>query len=189
MRSRRPLAFAVACLLGGAALAQAQTYGVGRTPTPDEIRKWDIGISPDGKELPQGHGTAVEGAVVYRQKGCAGCHGASLTGGRAPVLVKADKPAGTDPWELGRVLPFRAPFATVVWDFINRGMPLNREGTLTPDEVYALTAFLLFKNGVIREDEIMDAQTLPRVKMPMRENFAPIPEWKHGAPRLKGYPY
>jgi cytochrome c len=68
-------------------------------------------------------------------------------------------------------------------------MPLNREGTLTADEVYALTAFLLFKNGVIAEDEVLDAQSLPKVKMPMRDAPAPIPEWKHGTSRLKGYPY
>jgi cytochrome c len=103
-------------------------------------------------------------------------------------LLKTDKP-GVDPWELGRVLPFRAPEATIVWDYINRGMPLNREGTLTADEVYALTAFLLFKNGVIAEDEVLNAQSLPKVKMPMRDAPASLPDWKHGTPRLKGYPY
>src|SRR5207249_11701818 len=106
----------------------------------------------------------------------------TLTGGRARTLIKADKPAGTDPWELGRVLPFRAPSAMIVWDFINRGMPLNREGTLTADEVYALTAFLLFKNGVIPEDQVLDAQSLPQVKMPNRDGYV-LPDWKHGMPR------
>lgn len=180
---------AIVLLVGGVALAQSAPYGVGRTPTPEEIRAWDISISPTGTELPPGHGNAKEGAQVYRTKGCAGCHGANLTGGRAPVLIKADKPAGTDPWALGRVLPFRAPYATIVWDYLNRGMPLNREGTLTADEVYALTAFLLFKNGVIAEDEVLDAQSLPKVKMPMRDAPAPLPEWKRGTSRLKGYPY
>src|SRR5678815_2989826 len=121
--------------MGGSALAQSPTYGVGRTPTPEELRAWDISISPTGTELPPGQGTAKEGAQVYRAKGCAGCHGATLTGGRAPILLKADKGPGVDAWELGRDLPFRAPYATIVWDYINRGMPLNREGTLTPDEV------------------------------------------------------
>jgi cytochrome c len=181
----------VTCVLflGSAGLAQSPQYGVGRTPTAEEIRAWDISISPTGTELPQGRGSAKEGAQVYRAKGCAGCHGVNLTGGRAPVLIKADKGPGVDPWELGRVLPFRAPNATIVWDYLNRGMPLNREGTLTPDEVYSLTAFLLFKNGVISEDEVLDAQTLSKVKMPMRDAPAPLPDWKHGTPRLKGYPY
>jgi len=68
-------------------------------------------------------------------------------------------------------------------------MPLNREGTLTADEVYALTAYLLYINDVIPEDEVLDAQSLPKVKMPNRDAFAPLPEWKPGMPRLQGYPY
>ena len=128
-------------LLGSVALAQSPPYGVGRAPTAEEIRAWDISISPTGTELPQGHGTARAGArsIMRRMREM---HGATLTGGRAAaLLLKADKGPGVDPWELGRVLPFRAPYATIVWDYINRGMPLNREGTLTADEVYALTAF------------------------------------------------
>jgi cytochrome c len=89
----------------------------------------------------------------------------------------------------GRILPLRAPFATTVWDYINRGMPLNREGTLTPDEVYGLTAYLLFINGVIPEDLVLDQQNLAAVKMPLGDNYAPLPDWKPRTPRLKGYPY
>jgi cytochrome c len=81
-----------------------------------------------------------------------------------------------------------APFATIIWDYINRGMPIGKEGTLTPSEVYALTAFLLYKNDVIKEDEVMDAQSLPKVKMPNRDGFALPPEWKPREPRLQGYP-
>ena len=84
-------------------------------------------------------------------------------------------------------MPVHSPFATVIWDYINRGMPLGKEGSLKPDEVYALTAFLLFKSGIIKEDEVMDAQTLPKVKMPNAAGFALPPEWKHGEPRLQGY--
>ena len=176
-------------LLGGSALAQSPTYGVGRTPTAEEIRAWDISISPTGEELPPGSGTVEEGALVYRRKGCAGCHGRTGTGGRADRLVKRDAGPDADPWNLGRILPIRAPYATVVWDYINRGMPLNREGTLTADEVYALTAYLLYLNDVIPEDKVLDAQSLPRVEMPNRNAFAPLPDWKPGRPRLLGYPY
>ena len=87
------------------------------------------------------------------------------------------------------LMAVRSPYATTMWDYINRGMPLGREGTLTPDEVYALTAFLLYKNDVIKsEDEVLDAQSLPKVKMPNRDGFAEHPQWKHGTPRLLNYP-
>ena len=115
-------------LLGGSALAQSPTYGVGSTPSAEEIRAWDISISPTGKELPPGRGTAKEGALVYRQKGCAVCHGATGAGGLAPTLLKAKAEPNVDPWELGRVLPIRSPYATTVWDYINRAMPLNQRG-------------------------------------------------------------
>ena len=190
MATRRllPFAFAFASLMGVSALAQSPTYGIGRTPTPEEIRAWDISISSTGEELPPGRGTAKEGAQAYRAKGCGGCHGAAGVGGSAPLLKSKD-PKNPDVWARGRILPLRAPFATVVWDYINRGMPLNREGTLTPDEVYALTAYLLFINDVIPEDQVLDAQSLPKVKMPIGDKYASLPEWKPRTPRLKGYPY
>ena len=174
-------------LMGVAALAQSPRYGVGRTPTPEEIRAWDISIGPTGEELPPGHGTVKEGALVYRAK-CAGCHGATGVEGTAPNL-KSKAGQDVDLWERGRILPLRAPFATTVWDYINRGMPLNREGTLTADEVYALTAFLLYINDVIPEELTLDATSLPKVKMPIGDDYAPLPEWKPRTPRLKGYPY
>ena len=174
---------------------QSPTYGVGRAPTAEEVRAWDIAISPTGKELPPGQGTAKEGAVLYVRKGCAGCHGATGSGGHAPTLVsrKAPPTASSTPCLApcvndANTMGVHSPFATTIWDYINRGMPLGKEGSLTPNEVYALTAFLLHKNDVIKEDEVMDAQSLPKVKMPNREGFALPPEWKHGTPRLQGYP-
>ena len=178
-------------LLGGSALAQSPTYGVGRTPSAEEIRAWDISISPTGEELPPGQGTAKEGALIFAkpifQGGCLACHGPEGQGGRAPRLVKRQAEPGVDPWDLGRILPIRSPYATTVWDYINRGMPVNREGTLTADEVYALTAYLLSMNGVIAEDAVMDAESLPLVEMPNVDNWAPLPDWEPGTPRLPGY--
>jgi S-disulfanyl-L-cysteine oxidoreductase SoxD len=182
------LSVALISLFGVSVLAQSGTYGIGRTPTAEEIRAWDISIGPTGEELPPGKGTSKEGAQLYRSKGCAGCHGATGIGGTAPPLKSKAGPE-TELWARGRILPLRAPFATIVWDYINRGMPLNREGTLTPDEVYSLTAFLLNINGVIPEDQVIDQQSLPKVKMPIGDKYAALPEWKPKTKRLQGYPY
>jgi S-disulfanyl-L-cysteine oxidoreductase SoxD len=195
MRSRKLLLLMMVLGMCQVGSAQSPTFGVGRTPTADEIRAWDISISPDGKELPPGHGTAKEGAQLYVQKGCAGCHGRAGSGAQAPTLIRSD---GTTKSSMpclapcvndANVMALHSPFATVMWDYINRGMPLGKEGSLKPDEVYALTAFLLFKNGVIQEDDVMDAQRLPKVSMPNRQGFTlPPDEWKHGMPRLQHYP-
>ncbi len=171
----------------GATWAQSPTYGVGKTPTPEEIRAEDITISPDGKNLPPGKGTAKEGAVVFAQK-CAMCHGADGASGRAPMLIKPETPVKNASPCLspcigpGSVMALHSPFATVIWDYINRGMPFMMEGSLKPDEVYSVTAFLLFKNGVIQEDAVLDQTTLPQVKMPNRDGYA-VPDWKPGMPR------
>jgi S-disulfanyl-L-cysteine oxidoreductase SoxD len=177
------------------AWTQSPTYGLGRTPSAEEIHKWDIAISPTGKELPSGQGTAKEGAALYVRKGCAGCHGASGSGMHAPTLISR-KDVKPDPSAFclapcvndSNTMSLHSPFATTIWDYINRGMPLGKEGSLAPNEVYALTAFLLYKNGVIKEDDVMDAQSLPKVKMPNRDGFGLPPEWKHGESRLQGYP-
>jgi len=175
--------------------AQSPTFGLGRTPTPEEIRAWDISISPEGKELPPGHGTAKEGEQLFVQHGCATCHGRTGSGSQAPTLIRSDgKTKSSIPClapcvDDTNVMAFHSPFATVIWDYINRGMPLGKEGTLKPDEVYALTAFLLYKNGLIREGEVMNAESLPKITMPNSKGWAlPAEEWKHGMPRLQHYP-
>jgi mono/diheme cytochrome c family protein len=175
-------------LLGSSAFAQSPTYGVGRTPTAEELRRMDISISHEGDELPPGRGNAKQGAQVYELKGCAACHGATGIEGMAPIL-RSKKSAKLPVWERERILPLRAPHATIVWDYIRRGMPAGLEGTLTPDEVYSLTAYLLFLNEVIPEDLVLDRQSLPKVKMPIGDNYAKEHDWKPNTPRLEGYPY
>ena len=194
MGSRKLLMLVMILGLSQIGKAQSPNYGMGRTPTAEEIRAWDISIGTAGKELPPGHGTAEEGAVLYVRKGCPQCHGRAGSGGQAPTLIKSDGkskspyPCLTPCVNDSNVMALHAPFATTIWDYIRRAMPLNQEGTLKPDEVYALTAFLLYKNGVIGEDEVMDPQSLVKVKMPNRNHVALAPEWKHGTPRLQGYP-
>lgn len=135
--------------------AQTPTYrGVGRSPTAEEVRAWDIAIGPEGKELPPGSGTAKEGAKVYAQK-CAACHGATGKEGPRNRLVGGKNPRDIPQYQ----------FATPLWDIINRSMPYDQQGSLSADEVYAVTAFLLQRNGFIQENDVMDAKSLPKVKM------------------------
>jgi S-disulfanyl-L-cysteine oxidoreductase SoxD len=196
MGFRRLLLVAATLGICHTAWTQSPTYGVGRTPSSEEIHAWDISISPTGKELPPGHGTAKEGAALYVRKGCAGCHGANgSSGGHTPTLIsihdtqaKPLVPCLAPCVNDSNAMAVHSPFATTIWDYINRGMPIGKEGTLTPNEVYALTAFLLYKNDVIKEDDVMDQQSLPKVKMPNSAGFALPPAWKHGTPRLEGYP-
>ena len=175
MRFSRFFVTGIVLLAANAALAQTPTYkNVGRAPTKEEIQAWDISAGPDGKGLPSGQGTAKEGAPIFAAK-CAVCHGANaegakigprLTGGKAEIETFTTlKPV--------RTLGAYWPYATTVWDYINRAMPRNNGGTLTPNEVYALTAFVLAKSSIIKEDDVMDAKTLPKVEMPNRNGFVP----------------
>ena len=174
--------------LGSPAFAQSPTYGFGRTPTAEELRRMDISIGSTGEELPPGRGTAKEGAQVFEQKGCIACHGPAGMGGMAPEL-QSKKGHDVPIWQRERILPLRSPFATTVWDYIHRGMPAGNEGTLTANEVYSLTAYLLFINKVIPEDEVLDQQSLPKVKMPIGDDYGKLHEWKPNTPRLEGYPF
>ena len=165
------------------AQGQTSTYNLGKTPTAEEIRAWDLAVSPAGKELLPGKGTVPEGAKLYAQK-CAACHGPTgAEGPMAPRLVGGVGTMNSDRPQ--RTIGSYWPFATSIWDYINRAMPLNQEGTLQPDEVYSLTAFLLYRNGIIPESEVLDAESLPKVRMPNREVYRPPPisEWKPGMPR------
>ncbi len=138
----------------------------GRPATPEEIARLDFSINPvTGAELPPGKGTAKEGAPLFASK-CAVCHGP--TGHEGGVLgYPIVGPKGTR----GGIQSL--PFTSTIWDFINRAMPRFNEGTLTHDQVYALTALLLFRAGIIGEDDVMDAKTLPKVQMPNRYGFVP----------------
>lgn len=175
MRFSRFFLAGIALLATNAVLAQTPDYkNVGRTPTKEEIQAWDIAIGPDGKGLPAGQGTAKDGAPIFAAK-CAVCHGAEGQGGAIGPRVVGGK---ADTETLTTVRPVRTvggywPYATTVWDYINRAMPRSQSGTLTPNEVYALTAFILAKSNIIKEDEVLDAKTLPKVEMPNRNGFVP----------------
>ena len=164
------LAATVAAALS--AFAQTPDYAnVGRAPTTEEIRSWNLIIGPAGKELPPGSGTAKDGAKIFAAK-CAMCHGATAEGTQlAPRLVGGQGTITT--LQPVRTIGSYWPFATTVWDYVNRAMPRGQEGTLHPDEIYSLTAFILFRNGIIQETDVMDAKALPKVQMPNRNGFIP----------------
>jgi cytochrome c len=148
-----------------AALAQSQPRIYPNLGTPlsqAEIQSFDRMIGPQGKELPPGRGTAKEGVEIFAKR-CEICHGKN---GLVRSLV-----SGSPGQERGG--PSYYPYATIAWEYINRTMPPSNPGSLTPNEVYALVAFLYSRNGIIQENDVMDEKTLPKVEMPNRNGFVP----------------
>lgn len=153
-------------------------YGIGHSPSKEFINNWDIAIGPDGAELPDGRGTVAEGAIVYGER-CAACHGPSGREGPDPILVGGQGTlASAKP--LFTVGSYWA-YATTLYDYIYRAMPFVTPGSLTPNEVYALCAYLLNANGIIADDALMDRESLPAVHMPNRDGFIPDPRPDVGA--------
>lgn len=149
--------------------ANGQHYGFGTPATEEEIAGWDIDVKPDGTGLPPGSGTVEDGKRLFQQYGAA-WHGAEGEGTEyAPALVggmgtlDSDKPVKT----VGSYWPY----ATSVFDFIRRAMPASAPQTLTDDEYYALTAWVLWANGIIDENQVIDQDTLPQVVMPNKDGF------------------
>ena len=163
----------VMMLVGAATVtAQSPKYGVGRPATPEQIRDLGAAIAPDGSGLPEGSGTVAVGREVFTAR-CSKCHGEKGSGALGPALVGGQ---GT----LATAKPVKTvgsywPYATTVWDYINRAMPFDQPGLLRPAEVYAVVAYILNLNGIIGNDQVMDAKSLPKVKMPNRNGFVADP--------------
>ncbi|MDP3596645.1 MAG: cytochrome c [Nitrospirota bacterium] len=147
-------------------------YGFGRPATSAEVKDWNIDVSPTGEGLPPGRGTVQQGAAVYANK-CAACHGPTGTEGPKDRLVGGQGSLATD--KPIKTIGSFWPYATTLYDYIHRAMPLNAPQSLTPDEVYAVAAWLLHQNGIIPADAVIDAQTLPHVTMPNRAGFVSDP--------------
>ena len=163
------LAGAIA-LAFGAGLALAETPRLGKPIAEADIAAWDIATMPDGAGLPPGSGNAVQGAKVFVEK-CSACHGDGAKGGpvaRAPLFGGPPVSSGID---ARKTIGNFWGHATTVFDFTRRAMPFNQPRTLTADDIYATTAYLLFLNKIIGENDVMDAKTLAAVKMPNRDNF------------------
>lgn len=162
-------AFVVA-LLAVTGSAAAQGYGIGRKVAEGDLAPWNIDVAPDGANLPKGSGTVAQGKTIYDAQ-CAACHGLKGEGKPADRLVggqgtlKSDRPVKT----IGSFWPY----ATTIYDYINRAMPYTAPQSLSPDQVYAVTAYLLHLNGIVGADATLDAASLPKIAMPNRGGFTP----------------
>jgi cytochrome c len=156
----------------GGSTEEQSGYGLGRPATEEDIRPWNIDVDPNGDGLPPGRGTVTQGAQVYSAK-CAACHGPTGTEGPKDRLVGGQGTLATS--KPIRTIGSYWPYATTLYDYIHRAMPFDAPQSLTPDETYAVIAWLLFQNQIIAEDAVIDAQSLPKIHMPNRDGFTPDP--------------
>jgi mono/diheme cytochrome c family protein len=159
---------AIAAIAASGPVYAAERHDFGRPATPQEVKGWDIDVSPDGAGLPPGRGDERQGEAIFAAK-CASCHGPHgegkpmdrLVGGMGTLRDKKPEKTVGSFW----------PYATTLFDFVRRAMPLNAPQSLTPDEVYAVSAYVLFLNGIVAQDTTLDADTLAKIKMPNRDGF------------------
>lgn len=169
-RSRNRVGFALTALLLAASPVAAERLNIGRAATPEEIRGWDIDVRPDGKGLPVGKGTAALGETVFQDR-CASCHGEFGEGaGRWPELaggagtLKSESPVKT----IGSYWPY----VSTVFDFVHRAMPFGAAQTLTPDETYSVTAYLLYLNDILKDQDFeVNERNLATIRLPNEKNF------------------
>jgi S-disulfanyl-L-cysteine oxidoreductase SoxD len=157
--------FALATL---ASAADSGSLGIGHVATPAEIAGWDIDVRADGHGLPPGHGSVREGEKIFAET-CAGCHGAKGEGKPADRLVGGFGTLATS--KPVRTVGSYWPYATTLFDYIRRAMPFNAPQSLTADQIYAVSAYILYLNNIVTEDTVLDAASLPRVRMPNRQGF------------------
>ena len=170
MSMRRKLAMGLAVALSAGVAGATDAPRFGQPIGPNDLAPWDISIGPDGGGLPAGSGTPAQGATVYAERGCALCHGERGSGGPSGPLVGGG-PLNTSDRDPVKLIGNYWPYATTIFDYTRRAMPWNQPKTLTNDEVYALTAYILALNKIIGENDVMNAEALPKVRMPNRDGF------------------
>lgn len=169
MCMREALIAAALLAVLGAAAARAESPNLGQPITEADIKGWDLSVLPDGTGLPPGSGTAAQGAKVFAEK-CAVCHGENGHDGPNQMLI-GHGPELADNIDANKTIANFWEYSTTLFDYIRRAMPWPQPHTLTDDEVYSLTAYILAGNKIIGEADVMNAQTLPKVRMPNRDGF------------------
>jgi mono/diheme cytochrome c family protein len=164
---------AICAVMFTASPALAQTPQFGQPITPADIAPWDISIGPDGAGLPPGRGTPRQGETVYAAK-CQACHGEKGVGGPNDPLVGGIGSLAPDKPPVKTVGSYW-PYATTLFDYVRRAMPFQEPKSLTNDELYAVSAYILNLNGIVGPSDVLDSQSLPRVRMPNRDGFIPFP--------------
>lgn len=154
-----------------AANAEPLSPQLGKPADAQTLKNWTSDIFPDGEGLPPGSGTAVVGKKIYEQY-CLSCHGVNGSGDSADELAGAQHALTGDPPD--KTIGSYWPYATTVFDFTRRSMPLDKPGILNNDQLYAVTAYLLFLNNLVKENDLIDARTLPKIKMPNRDGFIDV---------------
>jgi len=165
--------------------AQSPTFGVGRAPTPEELKAIDIDVTPDGKGLVAGRGTAAAGKDVYTRR-CETCHGPTGKEGPQDVLAGGQGSLATPRPQ--KTVGSYWPYATTLWDYIRRAMPFDHPSTMSIDDVYATTAYVLYLNGIVGERDVLNETTLPQINMPNRNGFTSDPRPDVGTPVRKKHP-
>jgi len=165
------LSTAALALAACAPTAPVQRFNLGATPTAEQLRGWDIDVRADGAGLPPGSGSVAQGQAIYQAR-CLACHGVNGEKGPAPRLAGGQGTLATK----SPVLTVGSywPYATTLYDYIHRAMPQDSPQSLTPNEVYAVTAYTLHLNGIVKADAVLDAQSLAAIRMPNRDGFRPV---------------
>ena len=171
--SRTAAMLCAAILVAAAPAICAEGPGLGQPVAPADLAPWDISIAPDGAGLPPGRGTVAQGEAVYASK-CQACHGEKGAGRPNDALVGGAGTLASDRPAVKTVGSYW-PYATTLFDYVRRAMPWSETKSLSDNEVYAVSAYILHLNGIIGADDALDAQSLPKVKMPNRDGFIPFP--------------
>ena len=170
MSMRKIIALAAALGIVAGVTSAAEIPKLGKPISEGDLKAWDISIAPDGVGLPAGSGTPAQGATVFAAK-CAACHGAKGEGGQGPQLVGGIGSLPAPNPNPVRTVGSYWPYATTVFDYVRRTMPWNQPKTLTNDETYAVVAYVLNLNGIVKDGEVLNKDTLAKVRMPNRDGF------------------